>query len=311
MSAKNTAGIIIATGYDSLGRQMNPLTPLGTTTIVKRIVLTYQLAGISPIIVITGFDGLSVERHLANYGVVFFRVENYSEIDFKTDILPALTYAAEKCSQIMVSPVEYPLFWTSTIKKIIQNDGQIRVPINDERLGYPFLLSADVLPELDTEKKFEGWMSFLNECGLDIRLIPVSDEGVACSIENIDHCNNILEQHNRQMLHPYVRLDIDYVTRIFDPKMKMLLMQIEDTKSVKTACSRISLSIGKAWEIINVLEDALGYQVVSRRQGGKKGGSTELTAEGEEYLEKYRLLEKKIQNYANEEFTKIFLTDVE
>ena len=42
----------------------NPLKELGRTTIVKRAVVACQQAQLSPIIVITGLDGLSVERHL-------------------------------------------------------------------------------------------------------------------------------------------------------------------------------------------------------------------------------------------------------
>ena len=55
-----------------------------------------------------------------------------------------------------------------------------------------------------------------------------------------------------------------------------------------------------------MLEEALEYPVVERRQGGKRGGSTKLTEEGLAYLEKYCLLEKKVQEYADREFWKIF-----
>lgn len=306
MEKERAAGIIIATGYNVEGEQLDPLTPLGTTTIVKRIVLTFQLAGISPIIVITGFDGLSVERHLANYGVVFFRAENEAEPDFERNILPALLYAADKQCNIAIAPVEYPLFKTASIRKIMEKTGSVRVPFYEQSYGYPFLIDSTILSKLCRKEKFQSWMPFWADNGICITPVPVEDEGIICNIKDMEHCKGILEQHDKQMMHPYVRLDIDYPTRIFDPRLKMLLLLIRDTMSVKTACQRISLSIGKAWEIINTLEEALGYEIVNRRQGGKRGGSTSLTPEGEDYLKKYCLLEQRIQDFANEEFHKIF-----
>jgi molybdate transport repressor ModE-like protein len=311
MQRKQTAGIIIATGLGNKEKEINPLTPLGTTTIVKRMVLTFQLAKVSPIIIITGFDGLSVERHLANYGVVFFRVENYNKFNFQSTIGPALKYAIEKSEQIFIAPVEYPLCMTKTLKKMIYTEGKVCIPYINQRYGYPFLVSREMMAnQLETNQEFSDWDTFIKENAFQANLVDVEDKGVICSIDNLEQCNEIVEEHNQQMLHPYVRVDIDYVTRIFDPKTKILLMQIKDTQSVKKACERISLSIGKAWEIINILEDALGYKVVHRRQGGKRGGKTRLTLEGEDYLERYQLLEKKVQEFANDEFERIFPQDI-
>ena len=82
---------------------------------------------------------------------------------------------------------------------------------------------------------------------------------------------------------------------------------IHETKSVKRACMRVSMSVGKAWSYINLLEEKLQYPVVDRRQGGKRGGGTDLTKEGLEYLEKYLELEQNVQKYAQKEYERIFV----
>ena len=69
---------------------------------------------------------------------------------------------------------------------------------------------------------------------------------------------------------------------------------------------RVAISVGKAWEYINLLEEKLQYPVVERRRGGRKGGRTDLTAEGKIYLEKYLQLERNVQEYAKSEFRRIF-----
>lgn len=303
------AGLIVATGLNEHGSTVDPLTVLGNMTIVKRVVLTYQLAGISPIIVITGMDGLSVERHLALYGAVFFRVEDNQKVNFQADIMPALGYAAEKGEVVVVTSVECPLFQTETVRHLIRSPGEAKFLACDGRRGYPFLLPSAPLLKITPETSFASWETLIAHLDCSKQTCLVDDHGISCVVSDHERCEGILDEHNKQMLHPYVRLDIDYPTRIFDPRTKILLMMIKDTNSVKTACKRTALSIGKAWEMINALERALDYPVVNRRQGGRRGGRTSLTPEGEEYLRKYILLEGRVQDYAGEEFKKLFLQD--
>ena len=308
MKKKRTAGIIVATGYDTLGKMVSPLSPLGTSTIVKRILVTFQLADISPIIVITGFDGLSVERHLSGYGAVFFRMQDFMAIDLSTDVFPAIKYAADKSEQFVFAPVEYPLARTDTIQKLLCAKGAVRIPEFRGKRGCPLVMEADILSRCDEGRVSESRTleEYLKNNQIPVTEIPVEDEGVLCSYSDEERCGRILENHDEQMLHPYVRLDIDYASKVFDPRMKMLLQQIQDTGSVKKACLRIAVSTGKAWEQINVLEEAIGIQVVKRHQGGSHGGSTELTEKGREYLKRYTKLEDDVRKYARERFGEIF-----
>ena len=46
----------------------------------------------------------------------------------------------------------------------------------------------------------------------------------------------------------------------------------------------MALSPGKAWDMINELEDKIGYTVVKRRRGGRNGGKTFLTEDGRQFL---------------------------
>lgn len=308
MRKKRTAGIIVATGYDTLGRMVSPLAPLGTSTFVKRLLVSLQLADVSPSIVITGFNGLSVERHLANYGAVFFRMQDFTSINLKTDVFPAMEYAADKCDQILFAPVEYALVETETMRKLMNAGGAVRIPRYKGRLGRPIVMDSDVLSKCDGKKAEDARIleDYLKANHLPFTEVDVEDEGVIYRCSEEENSGPILERHDGQMLHPYVRLDIDYASKVFDPRMKVLLQQIQDTGSVKKACQRIAISIGKAWEQINTLEEALGYQVVERRQGGNHGGSTELTEKGKEYLSRYEKLEADVRKYTNERFEKIF-----
>lgn len=66
----------------------------------------------------------------------------------------------------------------------------------------------------------------------------------------------------------------------------------------------MAISNGKAWTILNDLEKNLGYAVVERKQGGKQGGKTYLTEEGENYFWKNT---ENLKNRSNSMQEKAFL----
>ena len=306
---KGTAGFIIATGYDSEGQSVNPISWLGDSSIIRRQVVNMQLAGVSPIVVLSGCDNLRVEHHLDCYGVVFFQMQDFQHIQLKQDVLPVLSYLQDKCERIIYAPVEYPLLKTETIRRLTETKGDICYPEYQGQRGYPTILDKSIITKIHVEdlEKYEILEDYLDDQPLMSVAIPVDDEGVICNIADTSICERLIKKHNYQMQHPYIHLDIDYDTKIFDERLGLLLSMIHETKSVKRACMRVSMSVGKAWSYSNLLEEKLQYPVVDRRQGGKRGGGTDLTKEGLEYLEKYLELEQNVQKYAQKEYERIFV----
>jgi molybdate transport repressor ModE-like protein len=306
--SKRTAGIILATGYGSTGNIIDPMTRLGSTSIVRRQVFSMQLAHISPIIVISGWDALRVEHHLDDCGIIFFQMEDFTKGNLYVDVLPAINYLMDKCDQFVYSTVEYPLLYTENLKKLMDEEGAVRYPVYKDMRGWPLIIDMEVMRNAPIEKltQFRILQDFLETLEVDIKYIKIDSESILCSINDQHKCNAMLNYYNSQMLRPTVHIDINYDAKVFDLRLKMLLLMIDETKSVKNACARISMSIGKAWDYINHLEHALGYPVVTRKQGGRSGGKTELTLEGTMYLQKYMELEQKVNEYTNVEFARIF-----
>ncbi len=305
---KRIAGLIVATGYDSKRKSVNPTSMLGDSSIIRRQVVNMQLAGVSPIVVLSGWDSLRVEHHLDYYGVIFFQMKDFQQIHLEEDVMPALEYLRGKCDKIVYAPVEYPLLQTKTIKRLIETECDVCYPVYHGRRGFPTIIKESVIkkiqiPELE---KYGILEEYLDEMPIKSTPVEVEDEGVICNIEDTEGCERILEMHSRQMQHPYVHVDIDFDTKVFDSRLGLLLLMIHETKSVKQACMRVAISIGKAWAYINLLEEKLEYPVVERRQGGSRGGGTDLTEKGMQYLEKYLQFEKNMQEYASKEFARIF-----
>lgn len=66
-----------------------------------------------------------------------------------------------------------------------------------------------------------------------------------------------------------------------------LLKGIQETGSLRASASRMDMAYTKALKIMKNAEAALGFPLTMRKIGGKDGGGSELTQQGEEWLKRY------------------------
>ena len=106
MKLSKIGGVIAVANNDVA----QPLLQIGAIPIIRRIVITYQQAGVFPVVVITGEDNDEIKRELSNFGVVFLR----NTSDEKTELMDAvrigLTYLQGKCDRVALAPVNVPMF---------------------------------------------------------------------------------------------------------------------------------------------------------------------------------------------------------
>ncbi len=84
------------------------------------------------------------------------------------------------------------------------------------------------------------------------------------------------------------------------------MRNIGETGSVSAACKKMQMSYSKGRKMISTLEKELGYELIHRDKGGKKGGSASITEEGQCFLEQYEAYESDVKDYTNETFLKYF-----
>lgn len=65
-----------------------------------------------------------------------------------------------------------------------------------------------------------------------------------------------------------------------DGKWK-LLKTINETGSLKAAMKKHGLTYRKTWDNLNKIECFLGFPIIERQRGGKEGGKTVLTRQGQ------------------------------
>ncbi|OBR94031.1 DNA-binding transcriptional regulator ModE [Clostridium ragsdalei P11] len=303
---KTTGGIIVAAGKTSEKDETYPLRKIGSITIVKRIVLTFQKAGVSPIVVITGYKSEEIEHNLAYYGVIFLYNGEYENSQMLDSAKIGLDFLKNKCDQVIFNPVSAPLFTPETIQKMIECNKQLLSPSYHGKTGHPLLISSKLIPQVLKYNGNEGMEGAIQNIGIERQLMDVEDEGILSDTGDPWQLEKLLKKHNQRILHPFVKISIEKESMFFNSRTKLLLILIQNTHSVRNACKHMALSYSKAWNMLNQLEEELGYAVVKRKHGGRNGGKTYLTEEGMEFLKKYEQFEHNVRQYAKDEFDRLF-----
>ncbi|MDF2595158.1 MAG: putative DNA-binding protein [Clostridia bacterium] len=284
-----------------------PMLQVGTIPVIKRIVISFQQAGIFPIVIITGANEDEVRYQLSNYGVIFLSNEQPDDLEFLDTIKIGLKYLQGKCDRVVFAPVNVPMFTPDTLIKLKDTEGDIITPSYRRRGGHPVLLSKEIIPDILAYDGGGGLRGAIQSLEEKRHWVPVEDEGVLTSVHNAKQLQERLAEHNNAILHPVIHMSIERESAFFNGRLKLLLYLISDTCNVRKACGLMALSYGKAWDMINRLETELGYPVVERRQGGKHGGNTSLTKRGTTFLLTYQRFEEDVLYFTQSSFHKAFL----
>lgn len=82
---------------------------------------------------------------------------------------------------------------------------------------------------------------------------------------------------------------------------------IEAEGSIAKASEKLGMNYKKTWNHVKILQRNLDDVLVeSNKGGGDQGGST-LTPQAKEYIDKYKQLQREIEEYANDRFKELFL----
>lgn len=303
MKISNVGGIIAAAS----SKLARPMLQVGSIPIIKRIVISFRQAGIFPIVIVTGHQEQEIKYELSSYGAIFIHNESYESPPLFDSVKIGLSYLKDKCDKVIFAPVNVPMFSPETIRTMLKAEGDIVTPSYKGKGGHPILLCSEVYPKILEYSGDNGLRGAVSSIRERRTWADVDDPGILYSIHNYQELKEHLEEHNKAIVHPFLNITLEKESLFFNGRVKLLLFLIHDTKHVRKACDQMALSYSKAWDMLNKLERELGYFVVERRHGGKSGGSTDLTEEGQRLLRAYQQFENNIFSYAHREFEGIFL----
>ncbi len=301
-----TAALIVAAGMSSRMGDFKPLLNIGSISIAQRVVATFQQAGVEKIVMVTGYNAVMLERHLAGNGVVFLRNDNYETTQMFDSVCIGLSYLRDKCGRVLFTPVDIPLFTADTVRRLLETDAPLACPAVDGETGHPTLIGASLFDRILSDSGDQGLRGALNRCGAELTLIPVEDRGILHDADTPEDYKALLRYHNEQLARPVLNVELARERVFFDTRTAMLLRLIDETRSVRQACQRIQMSYSSGWNVIRSLEGQLNRTLILRSQGGAGGGKSSLTDDGKLLLERYDAYVDALREKAGELFESYF-----
>lgn len=302
----NIGAVIVAAGMSSRMGDFKPMLNIGSISIAQRIIATFHQADVSKIVMVTGYNALTLERHLANNGVIFLRNENYETTQMFDSAKTGLEYMRDKCEKVLFTPVDIPLFTANTVTTLLNSGAELACPVCDGKTGHPILISSAIIHKLLADSGEHGLQGAISRCGVEMTQVEVSDQGVLHDADTPDDYKALLQYHNKQLIRPVVNVSLAKEMPFFDSKIAMLLTLVDETASVRTACQRMQISYSSGWNIIRTLESQLGCSLVERSQGGAGGGQSRLTEKGHRLLTRFEAFQEEVRGSANALYEKYF-----
>ena len=302
----HTAALIVAAGMSTRMGQFKPMLSIGSISIAQRVVASLHQAGISKVVMVTGCNAITLERHLAGNGIIFLRNDRYETTQMFDSVKIGLEYLQDKCDRIVFTPVDVPLFTAATVRALLASGEALACPVYDGQQGHPILLSAGLIPQILADSGEGGLRGALDRCSAAMALIPVNDPGTLQDADTPEDFSALLDYHNSQLLRPVIHVSLCRERLFFDNKIAMLLMLVDETKSVRAAGQRMQLSYSSCWNMIHTLESQLNYTLIARSQGGAGGSTSVLTPQGRQLLERFARYEQRLRELAEELYPAYF-----
>ena len=301
-----TAALIVAAGMSSRMGGFKPMLSIGAITIAQRVVTTFHQAGIQKIVMVTGFNAVTLERHLSDSGVIFLRNENYETTQMFDSVRIGLAYLRDKCQRVLFTPVDIPLFTAGTVRALLDSGASLACPFCQGQTGHPILIGAELFDRILADSGEQGLKGAVARCGTPMQQVPVDDPGTLHDADTPADFSALVDYHNSQLVRPVVSVSLNKEKPFLDSRIAMLLMLVDETKSVRAAGQRMQLSYSSCWNIIHTLESQLNCTLIERTQGGAGGSQSHLTLWARTLLNQFSAYERRIQEDAQSLYTEYF-----
>ena len=85
-----------------------------------------------------------------------------------------------------------------------------------------------------------------------------------------------------------------------------LLKMIDELGSIQKAAEEMKMSYRHAWGFIRAIEKHSGAKFVKTQVGGRDGGGARLTPKGRDFLRRYLVFSKGLDDYIEKRFKRAF-----
>ena len=299
-----TAALIVTTGLGRVSGVAALMPEVGAITAGQRMISAFQCAGVSLVGLVVGPEDKKAERQFVQNGVVFLRCKDGT--GFFQGMQKGLSFLRGKYDRVFVVPGDIPLFLPSTLKAMLNASASLVVPENKHVNGYPLLLDGQAVDFLLSQPDYAAAEAAVRKGGIPVESVIVEDSGILLRGSDMTHKKLLIQNHISQLSRPVTEVTLCTGSPLYDPRLSMLLHLVEDTRSVRDACSLMQISYSSAWNMLNRVEDELGFPLVTRIRGGSTGSGSVLTEKGRALMRAYDQFSEHMNLAAKELYEQFF-----
>ena len=305
----NATAIILAAGEPRQMNHFQPMLKLSGKSVIRRQIESFRAAGVDDILIVTGYHTGMLERHLQGEAVRFVKNEDYAASDMMASVLCGIKALRPDCERALITPGDVPYLHPETIEKLLRSPKAVAIPSFRGSAGHPVMVRKSCFSALTDYVGDRGLRGALLQWKRETEFIQTDENGMLVDINTEqDYQREQREQTPPVSPHLSAALTIQVREAQIDERGVRLLECIEQEQSLQKGAARAGLSYSNAWLTLNRMEEALGCRLVERKLGGATGGGSSLTADGRNWIERYRRLERRLNEdllrLQHEEFDK-------
>jgi len=100
---------------------------------------------------------------------------------------------------------------------------------------------------------------------------------------------------------------IDQNGKAFGDGPYAILKGVEKTGSLHKVADQMGMAYSKAWTLIRILEQRLGFLLLDRKVGGRSGGGSQITPQAKELMLRYGPFQKEAKDAIEKIYQKHFV----
>ena len=199
-----------------------PQKELGTIPAIRRIVLTFQRAGVERIVMVCSGEDDEAEKLSTRLNVVF--IHNPAGVEMLDNVKAGLAYLQGKCTAALITHTDIPLFSVETVRALMEEaEGDVCVPSHNGTTGHPILLRSERFPAVSSYYCRGGLSGVVKALGLQRRLVEVDDEGILVDSRCDTDLEHLIAGHSLQEPHPGIKLTVVKEKPCYGPGLHLLL----------------------------------------------------------------------------------------
>lgn len=308
------AAVVLAAGLSSRMKAFKPMLALAGSTVIKKTIETLRLASVTEIIVVTGYRGEQLTKHLVGEAVTILCNHEYQQGDMFASVKLGLAAACQNCDAVMLLPADTPLFSQQTVAALCSSmmsaPCEVVSPVHNGKKGHPILINCNIVEKLIAFSGEGGLKGAVVTLGFDHRLIEVDDIGVLLDADYPQDYLRLQQYAAERVKQSPIELALSVeLTRgqsFWNNRLMELLISIESTNSISKSCELLGISYSKAWGMIKQAQHLLGVPLLNTTAGGANGGGSSVTPEARMVVEAFAELQRELNESANQLFTKHF-----